>query len=258
MLLLMRGMLEYSQGETLIHRLNPLTKMLLALLLCLSSFTSGYILVAVGIIVFNIIIAAMANIADRAFSLLFTLLKIGIVLFLLQVFFIRTGNIILELPLNLYITDTGLNFSVLLVLRLAGATMPLVLMLTVTKMSDLTNIFVQKLHIPYKYTFAFTTALRFIPIFENEMRGIIEAQTARGVQFDTKNPIKKLKLVLPLCVPLLISSVKRIDGSAISAELRGFNLRKKNSGYKKYFFSGMDYAAMLLAVIIFSVSAFII
>lgn len=253
----MKGMLEYSQGETLIHRLNPLAKMLMAFLLCLSSFVSSYLLMAAGIIILNIVVAAAAGIVKKALSLLKTLLKIGIILFLLQIFFIRSGNVILELPLNLIITDTGLKFSVLLVLRLVGATMPLVLMLTVTKMSDLTNVFVQKLHIPYKYTFAFITALRFIPIFENEMNGIIEAQTARGVEFDTKNPLKKLKLVLPLCVPLLISSVKRIEGSAISAELRGFNVRQKNSGYKKYHFNYMDYAAMLMSILTLVVSSFI-
>ncbi len=253
----MKGMLEYSQGDTLIHKLNPLTKMLLAFLFCLSSFLSSHILMAVGIIVLNIVIAHIAGITKKAVSLLTTLLKIGIVLFLLQVFFIRTGNIILKLPLNIFITDTGLAFSVLLVLRLVGATMPLVLMLTVTKMSDLTNVFVQKLHIPFKYTFAFITALRFIPIFENEMNGIVEAQTARGVEFDTKNPLKKIKLVLPLCVPLLISSVKRIEGSAISAELRGFNLRQKNSGYKKYSFNMPDYAVMLISAATLAISAFI-
>lgn len=128
--------------------------------------------------------------------------------------------------------------------------MPLVIILTVTRMSDITNVMVQKLHIPYKYTFAFITALRFIPIFENEMTGIIEAQTARGVEFDTKNPVKKLKLLLPLCVPLLISSVKRIEGSAISAELRGFNLRRKDSGYKTYGFVVLDYFAILLSILI--------
>ncbi|MDF2986736.1 MAG: ABC-type cobalt transport system, permease component CbiQ [Eubacterium sp.] len=253
----MKGMLEYAQGDTIIHRLNPLTKMLLAFLLCLSSFVSSYIMMAVGIIVLNIIIAGLAGIVNKAFSLLKTLLKIGVILFLLQIFFIRTGNVLLDLPFNLIITDIGLKFSVLLVLRLVGATMPLVLMLTVTKMSDLTNVFVQKLHIPYKYTFAFITALRFIPIFENEMNGIIEAQTARGVEFDTKNPVKKLRLVLPLCVPLLISSVKRIEGSAISAELRGFNVRKKNSGYKRYYFKGADYLAMLVSVAALLVSSFI-
>jgi len=251
----MKGILEYAQGETIIHKLNPLTKMILSFLLCLSSFVSSNILMAVVIIALNIIVAYMANITKKAVSLLSTLLKIGIVLFLLQIFFIRTGNIILNLPFNLYITDVGLTFSILLVLRLIGATMPLVLMLTVTRMSDLTNVFVQKLHIPFKYTFAFITALRFIPIFENEMNGIIEAQTARGVEFDTKNPIKKLKLVLPLCVPLLISSVKRIEGGAISAELRGFNVRQKNSGYKKYPFKVVDYSIMLLSVVILVASS---
>lgn len=254
----MKGILEYSQGETVIHRLNPLSKMVIAFLLCLSSFANSNIYCAIGIIIVNLLIAYLAEIIDRAMSLLITLFKIGIVLFLLQVFFIRTGNTILNFPFNLYVTDIGLKFSIVLVLRLVGATMPLVIILTVTRMSDLTNVMVQKLHIPYKYTFAFITALRFIPIFENEMKGIIEAQTARGVEFDTKNPVKKLKLLLPLCVPLLISSVKRIEGSAISAELRGFNLRKKDSGYKTYRFHGPDYIAILFSLLILLTSIIIL
>lgn len=254
----MKGILEYSQGETIIHRLNPLSKMVVAFLICLSSFANNNIYFTIGIIAVNLLIAYLAQIFDKALSLLITLFKIGLVLFLLQVFFIRTGNTLLTLPFNLYITDIGLKFSILLVLRLVGATMPLVIILTVTRMSDLTNVMVQKLHIPYKYTFAFTTALRFIPIFENEMKGIIEAQTARGVEFDTKNPVKKLKLVLPLCVPLLISSVKRIEGSAISAELRGFNLRSRNSGYKTYGFIGLDYIAMLFSILLLLTSIIIL
>lgn len=253
----MSGILVYSQGETLIHKLNPLSKMIIAFLLCISSFTCDRIYTAIAIIAVNIAVAYFAGIGRKALSLLKTLLKIGVVLFLLQIFFIRTGNIILPLPLHLYVTDIGLKFSILLVLRLVGATMPLVIMLTVTKMTDLTNVFVQKLHIPYKYTFAFITALRFIPIFENEMRGIMEAQTARGVEFDTKNPLKKVRLILPICVPLLISSVKRIEGSAISAELRGFNLRNRNSGYKKYFFTASDYLVILLAVGVLFISVII-
>lgn len=250
----MKGILEYSQGESFIHKLNPLTKIVLSFLLCLSSFINNNLLMAAVIIGLNLVIAFVAGIPKKAFSLLSTLLKIGIILFVVQVLIIRTGNVILHLPLGLYITDSGLAFSLLLVLRLIGGTMPLVLMLTVTRMSDLTNVFVQKLHIPYKYTFAFITALRFIPIFENEMNGIIEAQTARGVEFDTKNPVKKLKLVLPLCVPLLISSVKRIEGGAISADLRGFNLRQKNSGFKRYSFNISDYFIMLASVGILFIS----
>ena len=46
------------------------------------------------------------------------------------------------------------------------------------------------LHVPYRYAFTFTTALRFVPVFGQEMNAIMEAQTARGVEYDTKNPIK--------------------------------------------------------------------
>ena len=125
--------------------------------------------------------------------------------------------------------------------------MPLALMLSITRMSDLANVLVEKAGVPYKYAFALTTAIRFIPIFSSEMSGIMEAQTARGVEFDTKNFFKKIRLLLPLCVPLLISSVKRIDGGAISAELRGFNLRRRGQDYKVYRFAARDYAVFLLS-----------
>ncbi len=90
------------------------------------------------------------------------------------------------------------------------------LMLMVTKLNDLANACVEVLHVPYRYAFTFTTALRFVPVFGQEMNAIMEAQTARGVEYDTKNPIKKLKL-MPLCVPLLISSVGKTDATALAA-----------------------------------------
>ena len=126
--------------------------------------------------------------------------------------------------------------------------MPIGLMLSVTQMSDLSNVLVEKVGIPYKYTFALTTTIRFIPLFTQEMSGIMEAQTARGVEFDTKNFFKKIKLLLPLCVPLLIGSVRKIDGAAVSTELRGFHLRTKESGYKKYCFGKVDLLAGIFIV----------
>jgi energy-coupling factor transport system permease protein len=89
------------------------------------------------------------------------------------------------------------------------------------------------------------------------MSGIMEAQTARGVQFDTRNFFRKVGLLLPLCVPLLISSVRRIEVSAISAELRGFNLRNRSSGYKRYNFSAPDAIALSVCFMIIAASVMI-
>ena len=120
-------------------------------------------------------------------------------------------------------------------------------MLAVTQVSDIANAMVQVLHIPYAYAFTLTTAIRFIPQFMEEMTGIMEAQTARGVEFDTKNVFRKIGLLLPLCAPLLISSVRRTSATATAAEARGFELRTVKSGYKKYGFGLVDLAAVLIS-----------
>lgn len=244
----MRGFLDYVPGDSFLHRLNPLTKLLLSLMLCVACFVSDSVILCLSVIAINILLAMTAGITKRTLSMLKTLTKFCALLFILQVLFVREGNLLLRLPPGIIITDVGVRFSLLLVLRLIGATLPLAMMLSVTKMADLSNVLVGKLRVPYKYAFALTTAIRFIPLFADEMAGIMEAQTARGVQFDTRNIFKKTGLILPLCVPLLITSVKRIEGAAISAELRGFNNRNKDSGYKQYPFGISDVMTVVLGL----------
>lgn len=164
---------------------------------------------------------------------------------LLQTAFVRTGNAVF-----LWMTDDGLLSGTKACLRLLGVALPLVLMLMVTKLNDLANACVEKLHIPYRYAFTFTTALRFVPVFGQEMNAIVEAQTARGVQYDTKNPIKKMQLMLPLCIPLLVSSVGKTDATALAAEQRGFYLRSRESSYKRYPFKAADLLVMALCVVL--------
>lgn len=246
----MKGFLDYIPGDTFFHKLNPLTKLIMAFLICLSCFVSGNHVFLAGIVVLNLSLAALSGVFLRGVMLLKTLAKFSGFIFLLQVLFVRDGNAIITLPLNLSITDRGISLAFLVALRLLAATMPLALMLSITQMNDLSNVLVSKLGIPYKYAFTLTTAMRFIPIFANEMSGIMEAQASRGVELDTKNFFKKMRLILPLCVPLLVTSVKKIEGSAIAAEIRGFNLRTKNSCYKRYPISKRDIIVILFSVLL--------
>jgi len=248
----MSGLLSYTGGDSFLHRLNPVVKLFCAFLICVSCFVTGKIFAALVIMAFNLCLALAAgrDIFFRALQILFSLIKLSIILFLVQVFFIREGEIIFTFPFNIFITREGLAFSLLFVLRLITATMPLSLILSVTRMSDISASLTRTFGIPYKYAFALTTAMRFIPLFSAEMAGIIEAQTVRGVEFDTKNFFKKIKLILPLCAPLLISSVRKIEGGAISAELRGFNFRTRKSGWKQHPFRPADFLALLACALI--------
>jgi energy-coupling factor transport system permease protein len=246
----MNGLLDYAPGNSFLHRLNPFTKLTSSFVLCAACFISGSHFFIAGIIALSLLMSAGGGVMGRSLRILLSLVKLCCVLFIVQVLFVRKGTILLHLPLNIYITAEGLLFSLLFVLRLMAAALPLALMLSVTRMSDISNVLTRYFGIPYKYTFALTTAMRFIPLFSREASGIMEAQTARGVEFDTKNFFKKIMLLLPLCVPLLISSVRRIEGLAISAELRGFSLRGRKNGYKRYRFGAGDIAAFAVCALV--------
>ena len=246
----MLNIIDYIPGDTLLHRLNPVAKLALAAAIVVATILANAYPALLGLLALTFALAAYAGVARRLTVLLKVLVPATLIMLLLQVALIRTGE-----PVFLFVTDEGLVTGTKVALRLLGVALPLVLMLLVTKPTDLANACVEKLHIPYKYAFTFTTALRFVPVFSQEMNAIMEAQTARGVEYDTKNPIRKLQLMLPLCVPLLIGSVGRTDATALAAEERGFYLRTRESSYKRYPFAARDIAAFAVCVALIALGA---
>ena len=244
----MKGFLEYVPGNSPIHRLDPRSKLLIPLLLCVGCFASSHMLFLLALLCAELLLGAVGGIWSRTVHIFLGLVKIMLFLFVLQVLFTQRGNTLFPLLFGLRVTDQGVWNALLVALRLICATLPLSILLSLTKMSDLSNSLVGRCHIPYKYAFAVTSAINFIPAFSSDMGEIMEAQTARGVEFDTKNVIKKLKLIFPLCVPLLISSAKKTDSTAMSAELRGFHLRKAENCYRLHAFTYLDAIALLLAL----------
>ena len=88
------------------------------------------------------------------------------------------------------------------------------------------------------------------------MGAIMEAQKARGVRYDTKNIFKKVALMVPVTVPLLVGSVKKTDAIAIGAELRGFNLRTRTSAYRSYPIRAVDIVVVVACVCIFAAALY--
>lgn len=239
----MAGIFSYATGDSFVHRMNPLVKILLAVGIGVSAFLSDNFVYLFALLGLNLLLGIVGGIGKRTFKLLVGLGVVCTFLFILQLVFIRSGN-----PVFLFVTDEGLRTAGLVVLRLIDATLPLALVLSLTQVNDLSNALVKTLHVPYRYAFTLTTALRFVPVFMGEMSSIIEAQTARGVDFDTRNPLKKVRMVVPLCTPLLVTSVARIDQAAMAAEMRGFYLRGRNTGSKTYPLGAVDITVVFFAV----------
>lgn len=238
----MVNVIDYVPGATVLHRLNPVAKLALASGIIIATFLAASYPALVGLLVITLALGAYAGVFSRLASLLKVLLPLAAIMLVLQMIFVQGGERLVG-----FVTSEGLVTGSKACLRLLGVALPLVLVLTVTKLTDLANACVEILHVPYRYAFAFTTALRFVPLFGQEMNAIMEAQTACGVEYDTKNPIKKLQLMLPLCIPLLISSVGKTDATALAAEQRGFYLRTRESSYKRYPLQALDFAAIAVA-----------
>lgn len=236
--------LTYNAGSTFLHKANPIAKLILAISVVVSAFITQQFSVLVTIAVLILVAMAMAGILKTLFPLVRAMLILGVVMFFLQTIIAQGGNYMF-----LWFTSRGISVAARASLRLFCFALPLVSVLSITKLNDLANAVVQYLHVPYCYVFTITTAVRFVPIFAYEMSQITEAQMARGVEFDTKNPFKKIKLMMPLIVPLLVLSVRKADSCALAAEERGFYLRTRKSSYKKYTFGWRGLVLIVISAI---------
>ncbi|OUO91768.1 cobalt ABC transporter [Gordonibacter sp. An230] len=249
----MSSFLEYVPGDSMLHRLNPVAKLGAAALFAVACFCSGSLAFLAVLLAAGFLLAASCGMVRQTLGLARAVLAFSLVLAVVQLLTTPAGAQLAPLPWG-YIGTGGLLAALTTVVRLVAAAIPLFLVFYATKLNDLTNAAVKVLRVPYRYAFAFTSTVRFIPVFMNDMKGIMEAQTARGVEFDTGGMVKKARLMVPLCVPLLVSSVRKTNSAAIAAEVRGFNLRTVDSGYKGYPLAVRDVAALAACALLVAVS----
>ena len=248
----MAKFLEYVPGESFLHRMNPVVKVLCALLISISCFCTGNLIFLGVVLVMDFALAASCTMMRQAAGLARAIAIFSILLALIALLTTPTGPQLVALPWG-YLGWGSVVAAITVVVRLVACAIPLFLVMYVTQMSDLANAFCKFVHVPYKYAFTFTSAVHFIPVFMNDMSGIMEAQTARGVEFDG-GALKRIRLMVPLCVPLLISSVRKTNSAAIAAEVRGFNLRTCESGFKEYPFARLDAGAIVACVALVAAS----
>lgn len=249
----MNKFLEYVPGDTFMHRLNPMVKLIGAIVFAVACFCTNNVLFLVGMLAAALALAGSCGMMHQTFGLMKAVFVFSLLLAAVLVLATPTGEVLVELPWG-YIGTGSLMAAICTIVRLEAAAIPLFLTFYVTKITDLTNAAVKNLGIPYKYAFTFASTVHFIPVFMNDMNGIMEAQTARGVEFDKGGIVNKVRLMVPLCVPLLVSSVRKTNSAAIAAEVRGFNLRTRESGYKEYPLGAADIAASVLVIVLLVVA----
>lgn len=219
---------QYCEGNSIIHRLDPRMKIVLAILyivvIFLAKSLTAFILLTISAIVF----AGMTGIAP---SLLLRDLKplLFIIIFtaVINIFWMTGDNLLVEIgPVKIYLE--GIINAVLIILRIVLLIVATSVFLTYTTTPiDLTDGLEQllsplkKIKVPiHEFSMMMTIALRFIPTLIDETQKIMNAQKARGADFSTGSIVKRAKALIPILIPLFISAFRRADELATAMECR--------------------------------------
>lgn len=221
---------QYFPGDTVAHRLDPRTKILLVVLYITALFSVKNAL-AYGVIALTL--AVCVRISQVGLRALVRGLKpvVFIILFtgILNLFFTPGTKNLIEWGF-LRVSDTGLRNAIFMVLRIMLLIMGTFLMTYTTSPISLTDGLerllggLKRLHVPvHELAMMMSIALRFIPTLIEETDKIMSAQKARGADFESGNLLQKAKALIPLLVPLFISAFRRADELATAMECRCYH-----------------------------------
>jgi energy-coupling factor transport system permease protein len=246
-------MMEYVHRHSIIHDLNPLTKLLwsvVVLFLALILDSPWYL---IAIIISVMIVGAIGKVGKETLVYMGGLLAISVVVFLFQVLFRQGGEVYFTIfPSSwpvvggwLPVTEVGVLYGIAMSLRVMCIVSPFSVILSTTQPRDIIMALVEKLHVPYDFAFLFTTTLRFIPVVAAEVNTISQAQRSRAYPIEGWNPIRKIQALIPISMPIVFIAIEKADRLGLCMDLRGYG--SKNRTYVHVFrISFADWFAMTI------------
>lgn len=221
---------QYFPGNSIVHRLDPRTKLIavvlyiVALFLAKSFVTYGimFLLLAVSIAVSKVPVKSIfRGMKPVVFIVIFTAI--------LNLFYTPGDTVLVRFWIFTITLEGVFNafFMVVRILMLIAGTFLLTYTTSPILLTDgLENLLgpLKKIHVPvHELAMMMSIALRFIPTLIEETDKIMSAQKARGADFETGNIFRRAKALVPILVPLFISAFRRADELATAMECRCYH-----------------------------------
>lgn len=250
---------NYIERESPIHRLTGATK-----LICLILYsTAGMItfdtrmLFCLAILSFVLLRTARLKYKDVSFILVFTAVFMVFNNLMIYLFSPRYGTEIYGTEHLLFgmtgryaLTSEQLFYHLNQILKCFSMVPAVLLFVCTTNPSELAAS-LNRIHVPYSVAYSVALALRYIPDIQREYHDISQAQQARGIEMSAKESIfKRLRSASAILIPLILSSIDRIETVSNAMELRGFGKKNSRSWYMARRFERNDYLAITLCALL--------
>jgi len=126
-----------------------------------------------------------------------------------------------------------------------------------TTSPDLLGLALEQSHVPYELCFAFTTAVRFVPVLAEEAQTIMDAQKARGLELEGGNFARRIRNYIPILIPLIVNAIRRSLELAETMESRAWGANKKRTNLYVLKASQKDFLLILLSISLLAGSIYI-
>ena len=221
---------QYFPGDTIVHRLDPRTKILVVIIFIVTLFLAvDWISYAVMFLITAMCIKLssirLKSLMKGLKPLVFIILLTGI----LNLFYTKEGTVLFDWWI-FTVTTGGIKRAFLMVVRIMLLVCGTLLLTYTTSPLALTDGLemllnpLKKIKVPvHEMSMMMSMALRFIPTLIEETDKIMSAQKARGADFSTGKLTERAKALLPLLVPLFVSSFRRADELAVAMESRCYH-----------------------------------
>ena len=245
---------QYFPGNSLLHRFDPRSKIIFTVLFIAAIFLcKGLVSYGITLLILLMMIG-ISKVQPRVFLKGMKPVVFIVVCTAILNLFYTSGTVLWSWGI-LKITEEGIwkaGFMVLRILMLIDCT----LLLTYTTSPILLTDGLEKLLRPLKklnfpvheLSMMMSIALRFIPTLIQETDKIISAQKARGADFDSGNLIQKAKALIPILIPLFISSFRRAEELAIAMECRCYHGDEGRTSLRQLRYAGRDYGLIVFSI----------
>lgn len=246
---------RYISKDSIVHRMDPRAKLLLALLFMVMVFAAGsYVALAVAA-VFTVGMFAFARISLRqAFTSIAPLAILVVFTALLNIFFVQGGEVYFQFWI-ICISQGGLEQALFIAIRLTMLLLGVSLLTLATTTLDLTDAFehllkpFSRIGLPaHELSMIMGIALRFLPQFAIELRTIYRAQVSRGANFSTSTK-SAIQMMVALIVPLFTSAFRHAETLSLAMDARCYHGGEDRTRLKELAYTRRDLGGLLYLVV---------
>jgi len=241
--------LKFRRVYSPIHNLDPRIKFVYVCVVFVAAILFGEIIPLIALFLLPIPFVLLAGVKKEWLRSLRGALFLAVFIFVVNILsnFFTSGYMLTALAVE---TSAAMTLRFVVLVESFSV-------FFLTTSPDHLGLALEQTRMPYEFAFAFTTAVRFVPVLAEEAQTIMDAQKARGLELEKGGFLKRIRNYVPVLIPLIVSAIRRSLELAEAMESRAWGATKKRTNlYTLKLYRG-DFILLAITIVVLAVAIFV-